>query len=243
MGLLRKAGERVYLQISPESHDEEIRRRYGRPYTNHELKTFLRNAKRLGFERVDVYFMIGLPGQTVENVRPIGSFFEELWREAPNMVDAFVAPLAPFVDPGSLAFYKLAEYGYKLHAYTLTEHRELLLAKNWYEMLNYETQWLTRREIAEATYNAVENLAKSKHKVGLIDDEYYAAVIQSISLARQMKKSRSLRLQGNVKRRGTLPKEENRILLLDSAAGLGNNKIQIHSLDITFEKFSGTTLQ
>lgn len=41
--------------------------------------------------------MIGLPGQTVENVT-IGSFFEELWREAPNMVDAFVAPLAPFVD-------------------------------------------------------------------------------------------------------------------------------------------------
>ena len=58
--LLRKAGKRVYLQISPEPHDEEIRRCYGRPYTNHELKTFLRNAKQLGFERVDVYFMIGL---------------------------------------------------------------------------------------------------------------------------------------------------------------------------------------
>jgi hypothetical protein len=138
--------------------------------------------------------MIGLPGQTVENVRPIGSFFEELWQVAPNMVDAFVALFAPFVDPGSLAFYKSAEYGYKLHAYTLAEHRELLLAKNWYEMLNYETQWLTRREIAEATYNAVENLAKSKHKVGLIDDEYYAAVIQSINLARQTKKAVFLHL-------------------------------------------------
>ena len=37
--LLRKAGKRVYLQVSPEPHDEEIRKRYGRPYTNHELKT------------------------------------------------------------------------------------------------------------------------------------------------------------------------------------------------------------
>jgi len=37
--LLRKAGERVYLQISLESHDEETRRRCGRHYTNHELKT------------------------------------------------------------------------------------------------------------------------------------------------------------------------------------------------------------
>ena len=108
LGLLRKASERVYLQISPESHDEEIRRRYGRPYANHELKTLLSNAKQQGFERVDVYFMIGLPGQTVENVT-IGSFFEELWQEAPNMVDAFVASLAPFVDPGSLAFYSSAE--------------------------------------------------------------------------------------------------------------------------------------
>jgi B12-binding domain/radical SAM domain protein len=208
LGLLRKAGERVYLQISPESHDEEIRRRYGRPYTNHELKTFLRNAKQLGFERVDVYFMIGLPGQTVENVRPIGSFFEELWQEAPNMVDAFVAPLAPFVDPGSLAFYKSAEYGYKLYAYTLTEHRELLLAKNWYEMLNYETQWLTRREIAEATYNAVESLAKSKHKVGLIDDEYYATVIQSISLARQMKKAGVFDSKETIKEEELYPKKK-----------------------------------
>jgi radical SAM superfamily enzyme YgiQ (UPF0313 family) len=40
LGLLRKAGERVYLKISPESHDEEIRRGYGRPYANHELKPF-----------------------------------------------------------------------------------------------------------------------------------------------------------------------------------------------------------
>ena len=37
--LLRKAGERVYLQISLESYDEETRRRYGRHYINHELKT------------------------------------------------------------------------------------------------------------------------------------------------------------------------------------------------------------
>jgi hypothetical protein len=72
--------------------------------------------------------MVGLPGQTVENVT-IGCFFEELWQVAPNMVDAFVATPAPFVDPGSLAFYKSAEYGYKLHAYILTEHRELLLLK------------------------------------------------------------------------------------------------------------------
>jgi len=50
LGLLRKAGERVYLHISPETHDEEIKRRYGRPYINHELKTFLRNAKQLGLE-------------------------------------------------------------------------------------------------------------------------------------------------------------------------------------------------
>ena len=28
LGVLRKVGERVYLNISPESHDEEIRKRY-----------------------------------------------------------------------------------------------------------------------------------------------------------------------------------------------------------------------
>jgi B12-binding domain/radical SAM domain protein len=186
--LLRKTSEKVYLQISPESHDEETRKLYGRPYTNQSLKAFLRSAEQLGFERVDMYFMIGLPGQTVENVRLLGKFFEELWREAPKVADAFVAPLAPFVDPGSVAFHKSSRYGYKLYAYTLTEHRELLLSKDWHQMLNYETLWMTRREIAEATYNAVESLAESKHSCGIMDDEYYSAVVQSINLARQRKK-------------------------------------------------------
>ena len=74
-------------------------------------------------------------------------------------------------------------------------------------MLNYGTQWLTRREIAEATYNAVESLAKSKHKVGLID-EYYAAVIQSISLARQMKKAGVFNSKETLKKDELYPKKK-----------------------------------
>ncbi len=35
--LLRKASERVYLQLSPESHDPNIRRNFGKPYDNESL--------------------------------------------------------------------------------------------------------------------------------------------------------------------------------------------------------------
>lgn len=185
LAVLRSAEERVYLQISPETHDESIRSTYGRPYTNSSLKAFLRNAEDLGFTRVDLYFMVGLPGQTPENVKGIGSFFEELRRIAPKVVDAFVAPLAPFVDPGSPAFHMSGKYGYRLLAYTLSDHRKLLLADKWYLMLNYETRWMTRAEIAAATYNAVESLATSKYRAGVIDEEYFREVMESIQLARR----------------------------------------------------------
>jgi len=178
--LFRKAGERVYLQISPESHEESVRMNYGRPYTNSQLLLFVRNAKELSFERLDLYFMVGLPLQTENSVAGLGAFFEQLHGEAAGRLDAFVAPLAPFVDPGSPAFHMPRKYGYRILARSLSEHRQLLLTKRWQCMLNYETEWMDREAIARATYRAVLSLLESKHKLGVIDEDYYKEVKQSV---------------------------------------------------------------
>jgi B12-binding domain/radical SAM domain protein len=181
--LYRRAGERVYLQISPESHEEAVRMNYGRPYTNSQLLHFVRAVRELSFERLDLYFMVGLPLQTEESVTGLGAFFEQLHREAAGILDAFVAPLAPFVDPGSPAFHTPRKYGYRMLARTLSEHRQLLLEKRWYRMLNYETEWMDREAIARATYKAVLSLLDSKHKLGVIGDDYYREVRQSVLAA------------------------------------------------------------
>ncbi len=183
--LLRKASERVYLQLSPESHDPNIRRNFGRPYDNESLEKFVKNSASLGFERLDLYFMVGLPGQNVDNVSGIGFFFKKLYRIVDRRINAFVAPLAPFVDPGSLVYNYPRKYGYNILARSLGEHRSLLEVNRWYDMLNYETFLLDRRGIALATYNAVESLLKAKFSLGVVDEEHYTSISESIKRARE----------------------------------------------------------
>ena len=54
------------LELSPESHDESVRRRQDTQtfYTNAEMEAVIAQALSLGCHRVDVFFMIGLSGQT-----------------------------------------------------------------------------------------------------------------------------------------------------------------------------------
>ena len=183
--LYRRVSSRVYLQISPEAPQEEVRRAFGRPYGNEELFRLLRWTGEMGFERIDLYFMVGLPRQDEENVRALGAFFEEAHRVSGGKATAFVAPLAPFVDPGSLAYVYGERLGYRLLAKTLREHRQLLLAPTWYEMLNYETLWLDRRGVARATYNAAEELALAKHRAGVMGGEELERLLDSIEKARR----------------------------------------------------------
>lgn len=203
--LYRSTGDNVYLQISPESHDERIRKNYGRPYSNSSLKSFVKNVGELGFTRLDLYFMVGLPMQTPSNVRGIGDFYLELVKIGGKVVDAFVSPLAPFVDPGSPAFHSPQKYGYKILAHTFEEHRKLLLASEWYAMLNYETDFMTREHIAEATYNAVESLTRAKHTAGVIDEKYFESVLESISNIRKGKPIQGLNSKETLKEEELYP--------------------------------------
>ncbi|HLI46423.1 MAG TPA: TIGR04190 family B12-binding domain/radical SAM domain protein, partial [Geobacterales bacterium] len=166
--LYRSAGERVLVQISPEDPDETTRIKFGRRYTNSILLKFAKNASI--FDRVDYYFMVGLPDQRPKT--NLGSFYIGLYKATSNRANAFVAPLAPFIDPGSLAFENPNKYGYKILARTLEEHRELLTKKPWYMMLNYETEFMDRRALAKATYDAAYDLAKAKVELGQLDEKF-----------------------------------------------------------------------
>ena len=56
------------LEISPESHDPEVRRAAGKPYSAEALEQTLSDALNVGCSRLDVFFMIGLPKQTPQSV-------------------------------------------------------------------------------------------------------------------------------------------------------------------------------
>jgi len=160
------------MQISPESHDEKIRRAFGRAYDNHSLERSIENALELGCKRVDVFFMIGLPGQTSQSVSQTIGYCEELLekygRNGSAKIHPYISPLAPFLDPGSLAFEDPLKYGYRLFYKTLEEHRQALLQPSWKYMLNYETKWMSRDELVTSTYDAAFELNRLKAKYGLL---------------------------------------------------------------------------
>jgi len=161
------------IQISPESHDERIRRTFGRAYTNDSLETSITDALALGCRRVDVFFMIGVPEQTVASVRDTVGYCRELLLKygavgGGGRLRPFISPLAPFLDPGSVAFENPDRYGYKLFHRSLEEHRKALLAPSWKYTLNYETNWMNRDELVDVTYEAALELNRLKLEHGLL---------------------------------------------------------------------------
>jgi len=98
----------------------------------------------------------------------------------------FIAPLSPFLDPGSLGFEQPERYGYRVLFRALNEHRHALLSPSWKYSLNYETEWMTRQQIAETAYEAILRLNRVKAKHGVISEQMARISEQRIKAASEM---------------------------------------------------------
>jgi len=178
------------MEISPESHDHEVRRaQEGEPeYDNAQLERILFEALRLRCRRVDVFFMIGLPRQTYQSVQDTISYCEHLFSTSDRRLSCFITPMGPFVDPGSRVFENPEVFGFRLFARSLEEHRQLLLQPSWERILNYETQWMSRSELVDATYDAAERLNELKLKYGRITRRRGKQVADRIRAARELRR-------------------------------------------------------
>jgi B12-binding domain/radical SAM domain protein len=171
------------LEITLESHLPRIRRLNRRfDCDNQAIERTIGEALASGAGRVDIFFMVGLPGQSYGDAVGCADFCRSLLEKfgGDRRLSFFVAPLAPFLDPGSAAFEEPERFGYRLRFRTLEEHRASLTAANWKEMLNYETVWMTRDEIVAATYEAMRRLAALKRDFGFFDDPAFAKAVAVI---------------------------------------------------------------
>ncbi|MBS7638471.1 TIGR04190 family B12-binding domain/radical SAM domain protein [Candidatus Bathyarchaeota archaeon] len=177
--------ERFALEISPETHDDAVRRLQGRPYSSSELERTVEEAMRLDCEKFDVFFMVGIPGQTVDSTLESVEYSKRLLERfgRGGRLHTFIAPMAPFLDPGSLAFEYPARHGYRRLYSSLREHRDALLQPCWKLILNYETRWMTRDQIAEATYKAMMRMNEVKMEMGVIEREVGERVAEGLALA------------------------------------------------------------
>jgi B12-binding domain/radical SAM domain protein len=189
--LLRQMGRacpNFCLEISPESHDPKVRKASGRNYSNEELERTLADALELGCSRLDVFFMIGLPQQTPKSVMDTVDYCDHLFRKfnGDKRFSPFIAPISPFLDPGSLGFEQPERYGYKVLLKTLEEHRQALVAPSWKYSLNYETRWMTRQQIVDSAYEAIIRLNRLRAKYNTISVEMADIGEQRIKAAWEM---------------------------------------------------------
>jgi B12-binding domain/radical SAM domain protein len=173
------------LQITIESPDEAIRRANSKfPVPNTVVEETLQAALDNGCEKLDLFFMVGLPCQTADLARGTVDYCRHLVDRfgADPRLQFYVAPLGPFLDPGSRAFER-PELGYHKRFTTLEEHRVALLGPTWREMLSYDTDWMSRDEIVSVTYEVGGALNDLKFEAGLIDETTHATVANHFAIA------------------------------------------------------------
>ncbi len=177
------------MEFSPESHEQAVRdaQEGEAGYTNQQMEAFLREALKLRCHRVDVFFMIGLPAQTAASVAATIDYCEHLFQLGDHRLSCFISPMGPFADPGSRSFEEPERFGYTLFAHTLEEHRQLLVQPTWERILNYETRWMTRAQLVDATYDAAERLNALKVRYGRIRPGRGASVARAIAEARALR--------------------------------------------------------
>ena len=217
------------IEISPESHEEDVRRAFGRPYNNQSLERMIGDAVDLGSKRIDLFFMTGLPKQTYRSVLGTVDYCHSLLERfrSYNKLFPFISPLAPFLDPGSAVFEAPERYGYRLLCRTVEEHRQASLAPSWKYILNYETEWMNRDEIVYSTYEAGKKLNRLKAQFGLIDPKTAESV--------EARLEGSVRMMKEIDRIMALPDVEERERLLESIS-CGSHSLRHYSMSTICEK-------
>lgn len=212
--------DRFSVQMSPETHDEDVRAAQGKHYSNSALEKTADRFLSAGCRRFDLFYMIGLPTQTRQSVEETVAYTEGLYaRFKGKRLFPFMSPLAPFLDPGGNAFEEPDKHGFRLFARTLEEHTALATMPSWKHVLNYETRWMTRSDIVDSSYSAGLGLNAIKRRMGLIDEETAERTERRILAAKEL--SRKI---DNIVDRGTAT-EADMEGLRDAASSLSESTV------------------
>jgi clorobiocin biosynthesis protein CloN6 len=187
---LKKMGKSTdtYIMLSPESHDPEISKAAGRgTYTMAEMEEWIPRALDAGIKSVMIWFFIGMPYQDRQSVHDTVTYSERLIRKfAGSEVLPLICPMVPFLDPGCRFFEEPDKHGYRIHHRSLEQHRQAMVEPLWYRRLNYETKWLSRRDIQDVSYEAIERLVSIKGEHGVLPSTFCEAVLKTIDETKRL---------------------------------------------------------
>ena len=183
--MVRQATRAWSLEITIESPDEALRRVNGKfPCSNDEVAATLGRALDHGCSKLDLFFMVGIPHQTRSLALATVDYCRHLVERfgADPRLQFYVAPLGPFLDPGSRAF-EDPSLGYQKRFVTLAEHRRALEELDWREVLSFDTDQMDRRTLVSTTYEVAEGLNRLKFDARLIDQATFRSVGEHLARA------------------------------------------------------------
>ena len=188
-GRIAKAVPRFSVEMTLESHLESLRRVNGKLVcSNERIEATIASALKNGVNRIDIFFMVGIPKQTYADAVGCVDYCRTLLQRfgGDRRLWFFIAPLGPFLDPGSPAFEQPERFGYRKLCRTFEDHRRALTGPSWKHILSFETDSMTRDEIVDATYEATLRLAKAKLDFGIIDQLSYRKLVSGVAASRQL---------------------------------------------------------
>jgi clorobiocin biosynthesis protein CloN6 len=178
----------AFIMLSPESHDPVVSKLAGRgTYTMAEMEAWIPRALDAGIGGVMVWFFIGMPRQDRRSVLDTVRYCERLLDLFPDgRVTPLICPMVPFLDPGSRFFEHPEKHGYRIFHRTLEEHRRAMVEPLWHRRLNYETNWLSRRDLQDVTYESIRLLVRAKAARGALPRGLSQVVLTMISETEQL---------------------------------------------------------
>lgn len=229
--LISECVPKFSLEITLETHDAELRKLNGKfKCTNAQVESTLAAALKYSCRKIDIFFMSGIPKQTYASVMETMDYCEHLLKmfNGDKRLALFIAPLAPFLDPGCLAYEYPEKYGYKKFCHTLEDHRQALIQPSWKHILSFETDCMTREEIVQSTYAAAERLNQLKYDYNLISEAVYSDVKFRISKALDTlaEIDRIMELSDPNQRKEKLDRLKEKVQLLNSNTICGEDELK-----------------
>lgn len=182
--LMSKYNPKPLFEVTLESHNEEVRKLCGKaPFSNTEFEKWLDDLFSYNSNAVvEVYLMIGLPEQTPEVV--LGGDVEYakhlLNKYSQYDLNVLICPMVPYLIDGSFISDNAEKFGYKVFFNTLHDYEKSLLVPHWKNSLNYETKWMTRKQMVDVSYEACRQLVLAKTKTKKMPKVLSQAIIDKI---------------------------------------------------------------
>ena len=176
------ASPRTIITLSPESSDQRVAMLSGRGvYTMSEMEDWIERAMDLGIFEIDIWFFIGMPEQDERKVMADLAYCRHLLHKfRGRRVMPYMCPMIPFLDPASTFFEHPEAHGYKVFFRTVEEQRVGMTRASLINRINYETRWLSRRDLVHVGYRAVRDLIGIKAEVGMLPGGLASSVSRKI---------------------------------------------------------------